>query len=327
MFNEVGAVPSHITQEAAPTSPPACVISLDFELRWGMYDRLGLNGNAYRKNLENARAVVPSLLKLFSSCHLRVTWACVGALACGGWGDYFRRAPRPPRYRNRSLIFDQRFAEMDPGGSLHFAPDLMALINSTPGQELGTHTFSHLCMGEPGVTAEDVSADLQAVGRLWTDRFGRPPRSLVFPRNQVAFLDVIRRSSIRIWRGNPPRWYYGSARAAFFHRISRGFRLCDALIFRNRLAAPLEGDMTRASLFLRLNLPQPAWLMHRGRILGQLDMLRENEVFHFYWHPHNLGDNPRARLARVAEILELIAERCERRKIVSKNMGDLVPGD
>ena len=67
-------------QKADSEAPPSVVISLDFELRWGMHDRLGTNYDAYRENLENVREIVPALLKLFSEHKIRVTWACVGAL-------------------------------------------------------------------------------------------------------------------------------------------------------------------------------------------------------------------------------------------------------
>ena len=83
----------------------------------------------------------------------------------------------------------------------------MRSIAAATGQELGTHTFSHLYLREEGVTAHDVAADLAATAELYRERFGTVPRSLVFPRNQCAFLDVIRASTIRVWRGNQKRWY------------------------------------------------------------------------------------------------------------------------
>ena len=58
------------------------VWSLDFELRWGMHDRLGLDRDLYRRNLEGAREAVPRLLQLFTRRGVRATWATVGALAC-----------------------------------------------------------------------------------------------------------------------------------------------------------------------------------------------------------------------------------------------------
>src|SRR5688572_30050895 len=132
------------------------VFSVDFELRWGVHDVHGTNLDGYRGELEQGRENVPRLLGLFSSCDIHATWATVGAIGCKDWGEYFRRAPPPPRYANPAFAIKPEYADMDPDGHLHFAPDLVRAVCATPGQELGTHTFTHLYMGEPGVTAEDV---------------------------------------------------------------------------------------------------------------------------------------------------------------------------
>src|SRR5205814_1639681 len=161
------------------------------------------------------------------------------------------RAPEPPKYHDTSLAVDPRYADVDPEGRLHFAPELVRTIHATPGQELGTHTFSHILMREPGVTADDVRADLYAVAQLSQDRFGAPPVSLVFPCNQVAFLPVVRSCGIRIWRGNEPRWYHERNERATNRLMPRARRLLGAINPLARHASPVEGDMTRASIFLR----------------------------------------------------------------------------
>jgi peptidoglycan/xylan/chitin deacetylase (PgdA/CDA1 family) len=305
-------------------SSPSVVISLDFELRWGMYDRLGLDVDAYRSNLENVREIVPALLGLFAARKIRVTWACVGALGCANWEEYFRRAPAPPKYQNARLRFDPRYADLDPNGCLHFAPDLLSAIHATPGQELGSHTFSHILMREPGVAAKDVEGDMAAAAKLWQERCGAPPRSLVFPRNQIAFLPIIRASTIKIWRGNAPDWFHDRYEVSTNTLLPRAFRLLDSVNPWARRALPLEGDMTRASLFLRTDLPRAAWRLHFACIRRELDGLRLGEVFHLYWHPHNLGTEMAIRLGRVENLLEDVAERLERGKLVSRSMGDLV---
>ena len=308
---------------------PSVVISLDFELRWGLHDRLGTTMQAYRQNLEGVQEVVPALLRLFSHRKLRATWACVGALACASWDDYFSRAPAPPRYHNPRFALDPRHADLDPDGRLHFAPELLQLVKDTPGQEMGTHTFSHIYMQEPGIASEDVAADLQAVSLLWTERFGAPPTSLVFPRNQHAFLPVIAASSSRIWRGPEAPWFHSQNRSSTTSLLARALRLIDSVNPLVRHASHLQGDssllMTRASLFLRANLPRPAWALHLMRIRRELDRLRPGEIFHLWWHPHNLGKSIPERLGRVEQVLDLVAEKRSRGLLESQRMEDLVP--
>jgi peptidoglycan/xylan/chitin deacetylase (PgdA/CDA1 family) len=303
---------------------PEVVISLDFELRWGMYDRLGLDRDAYRTNLLRTREeVVPALLRLLGERRIRATWATVGAIACQDWDEYFARAPKSPAYHDRTLHIDDRFAALDPQGQLHFAPQLVRDVQATPGQDLGTHTFSHILMREPGVVAEDVRADLEAAARLWRDRFGAGPVSLVFPRNQVAFLSVAEACGIRIWRGAEPGWYY-EANEANTNRLRPRFRrLLDAVNPLVRHATPAQRNMTRASVFLRATLPAPLWALHYARIRNELAALRAPNTFHIWWHPHNLGAETPKRLARVEQVLDLIGEQTANGDVTSKNMRDL----
>lgn len=303
---------------------PIVVISLDFELRWGMHDVLQFNIDAYRENLENERIVVPALLKLFVERNIHCTWATVGAIGCSDWNEYFSRAPEPPKYHNPALAVNPRYADLDPQGVLHFAPELLRLIHETNGQELGTHTFSHLYMRELGVTAEDVAADLAAVSLLWKERFGAPPKSLVFPRNQVAFLPVIRASSIRIWRSNPKPWYYECNKASTNRWLPRALRLLDVLNPLARRVSVPEGDMTRSSLFLRVNIPKYLWKLQVLRVEKELNAIRPGEIFHIWWHPHNIGFDINFRLNRVKQVLDMIAEKCRKGLLTSQCMEDLI---
>lgn len=82
--------------------------------------------------------------------------------------------------------------------------------------------------------------------------------------------------------------------------------------------------MTRASLFLRTNLPAPAWALHLARIRNELAALRPSQVFHIWWHDHNLGADIHRRVNRVEQVCDMIAERCERGQLLSTNMGDLL---
>lgn len=302
---------------------PTFVVSLDFELRWGRHDRLGLDMEADRRNLENEREVVPPLLKLFTERSIQVTWATVGAVACRDWGEYFDRAPAPPGYEDRTLAVDRRYADLDPDGRLHFAPELVDQVLAAPGQELGTHTFSHLLLREPGVTTEDAAADLRAVARLWSERFSIAPESLVFPRNQHAFLDAARANGVRIWRGNPCGWYHDSNEAVTNRARARLLRLLDDTNPWSRRAYLLEGDMTRASLFLRLDLPSLAWRVHAAHVKRELDALAAGEIFHLWWHPRNAGEDMDRGLARIRQILDLVAERVQVKALQSLSMGDL----
>lgn len=298
-------------------------ISIDFELRWGVHDRLGLDIGRYQENLEEELRVVPELLRLFKQYGVRATWAIVGGIACNDWSDYFRRAPTPPRYSNRRFAFDPRYSDIDPAGHLHFAPGLVDLIASSPGQELGTHTFSHLLLGEAGVSADDVAADLAAAVRIHQERIGVAPVSLVFPRNQCAFLDVVRANGILVWRGNERGWYFNRNDSRSSSALARGLRALDAINPWKCRATPLEGDMTRSSLFFRPALPGPMWSLHLKKIRSSISAMKDGQIFHMWFHPHNFGADRVRRLARLDQTLAVMAELARQRGLTFRSMGEL----
>jgi hypothetical protein len=57
----------------------ALVISLDFELHWGVRDKSAPDG-PYRENLLGARKAIPRILDLFEEFDVAATWATVGFL-------------------------------------------------------------------------------------------------------------------------------------------------------------------------------------------------------------------------------------------------------
>lgn len=305
---------------------PSVVISLDFELRWGVHDRFALDMNGYRENLENVQLVIPALLKLFTQREIRVTWACVGAIGCNNWQEYFSRAPAPPNYEKTSLKIDPRYADLDPEGRLYFAPKLVRLINECQGQELGTHTFSHIYACEKGICREDIRADLLAVKLLCEEKFGFQPVSLVFPRNQHGFLPVIKEAGIDIWRGNESPWYHANtiSNSRVGSVLSRAFRFKDAVNPFMKRSEILHENMTRASLFLRTNLSELLWKLHFARIKYELDSLQAGQIFHIWCHPHNFGADMGKRLSRMGEVMDLVAEKCRQGQVVSRNMSDLL---
>ena len=52
------------------------VISLDFELFWGMRDKTTIE--EYKQNLLGVREIIPSILNLFKKYTIHATWAVIG---------------------------------------------------------------------------------------------------------------------------------------------------------------------------------------------------------------------------------------------------------
>ena len=305
-----------------PNASASVVLSLDFELRWGVHDIVGSDLDGYRANLEGVRAAVPTLLKIFGERTLPATWATVGAVACRSWDEYIDRAPPPPTYRDAALTFDRRIADLDPSGALHFAPELVEQIVRTPGQELATHTFSHLFLGEPGVVASDAIADHDATERLFEERFGIRPMSLVYPRNQVAFWPFLKDRGVRAYRGNDRFWFHRLRGDIAMHPVTRTLRLIDGLQpWSSTLPAQTAGEIP-STMFLRLGLPEPLWKLHFAKIQRALRSARPGEVIHLWFHPHNLGADVEGTSGRVADVADVIAEEAAKGRLTGRAMAE-----
>ena len=93
------------------TAGGAFVISLDFELHWGVRDKLGVRD--YRDNLLGIREAVPAMLALFAAHEVHATWAVVGLLLAESRQEMLDRLPTPrPRYRRAELAPDDTLAEV-----------------------------------------------------------------------------------------------------------------------------------------------------------------------------------------------------------------------
>lgn len=300
----------------------ALVVSLDFELAWGVHDSAGSEG-AYRGNLLGARDVVPRLLDLFVEFDVHATWATVGYLFAHSREELEHYAPESkPAYRNPALdpyrIQVGRGEKDDP---LHFAPSLIQLIASAPGQEIASHTFSHYyCLAE-GQSIAEFAADLraaQAIGRA----HGYALKSLVVPRrqNRVDYLPAIAAAGFTAYRSNEANWLNSPPLAATRNVVVRGLRMLDSY-------APIYGATqvpwattapdgnglvdVRESRFLRPVSSRLARLegLRFNRLANAMrKAARTGTLFHLWWHPHNFGARPDENLSRLRSLLELREE-------------------
>src|SRR5262245_60896896 len=119
----------------------ALVISLDFELNWGVRDAR----KNYEANLLGAREVIPPLLELFKLYGIHATWATVGLLFSRTREEMVAPDARP-QYEDRRLCAYSAIPEIgtdEQGDPLHFGSSLIEKIRGFPHQEIASHTFSH----------------------------------------------------------------------------------------------------------------------------------------------------------------------------------------
>ena len=289
------------------------VISLDFELLWGVFDKI-----EYKEKeiyFKNTRKVIPEILDMFSEFKIHSTWATVGMLFNKNWEEWRNNKPEIlPNYKNTDLsAYDYGKALNSPETEFFcFAKDLIQKIQNTPDQEIGTHTYSHYYCLEEGQTLVSFKADLEKSIKL-AKQMGIELKSLVFPRNQFNedYLKVCYDLGIENVRSNPTDWYWKDTQNDSLK--NKIFRTGDAYLGVNNKSYKLtdlkfENGKPLSQKASRLLRPYTS-----NKFLNDLKLKRiksemtaaakNNEVYHLWWHPHNFGNNPAENIADLKEIL------------------------
>lgn len=318
---------------SAPEKNGFFLISLDFELYWGVRDCLSVE--QCRSRIESVHRVVPELIELFSQYGIHASFATVGMLMASGKEELEKYLPAvKPTYTDKKLSPYNGYMAMLNGheSKLHFAPGLIEKIRTTPGLEIGSHTFSHFYCLADGQCATEFEEDLKAHIRLAADR-GLTLTSLVFPRNQYneAYLDICRKLGIKAYRGNESSWIYAARNDAQETPLRRAVRLLDAY-FNLSGHHTYRPQPNRAlynfpsSRFLRPASPRQNVLekWRLKRIMQSMEhAAKNNEVFHLWWHPHNFGENTRANFTFLEQILKKYTTLNAQFGFESLNMSEL----
>ena len=298
----------------ADRSQGGFVLSLDFELNWGVRDSRTLA--AYGPNLLGARRAVPRLLERFAAHGVRGTWATVGMLFFAEKEALIAALPEErPAYADPRLdpyADIPILGENERADPYHFALSLIREIAACPGQEIATHSFSHFYCLEPGGSVEAFRADIAAARRAAASE-GVQLRSIVFPRNQVSapHLSVCREAGITAFRGTENHRFYRAEAASTEPLPKRAGRLADAYLnlsgSHGARVARVEGVANvPSSRFLRPFSRRLAPLegLRMGRILKAMRRAaKSGEIFHLWFHPHNFGADEEANFAVLETIL------------------------
>lgn len=309
------------------------VISLDFELLWGVFDVVERDQKT--EYFKNTREVIPTILKNFTENKIHATWAVVGMLFNKDWQEWKKNQPELlPEYVNSRLSAYKFGNTIETGNSeeLFFAPDLIEKIKQAEGQEIATHTYSHYYCLEPGQNIDQFRSDLKKAIEVACAK-GIEITSLVFPRNQLKpeYLEICAELGITSVRTNPSSWYWKDTLSeAFVTKLARsgdayfplGKKCYSFSEIQKKETYPLE---QKASRFLRpVEGNGVLRKLKMNRVKREMEKAAKNkEVYHLWWHPHNFGDNPQESLKDLTEILHWFSDCRERYGFQSLNMREL----
>jgi peptidoglycan/xylan/chitin deacetylase (PgdA/CDA1 family) len=311
-------------------------LSVDFELIWGTADLFG--PERFRRACEIEREVViDRLLALLEEHNVPATWCILGHLflpscqSSGGrphpeivrprhsWvrGDWFRHDPcsdeaRDPLFYGRSLV--------------------EKILACRVPQEIGSHSFSHVIFSDDGCSRETAASELGACIRA-AKELGIEPRSFAFPRNGVGHLDLLPEFGFACYRGPAPRWYERRETPRTIDRVARLLTVLTASTPPVVTPEPVIGGLWNipASMIyfpghgIRRRIPAERRV--RRALKGLDAAVGKQGVFHLWFHPTNLADEPEAMFTGLRAILQHACGLRRRGELAVEPMGALVPRD
>lgn len=317
--------------------PGHFVMSLDFELMWGVRDVASISD--YGDNIRGVHSVLPKVLATLKRFGVSATFATVGFLLFQNKSDLLRNLPeKRPQYSNPNLSPYNGYLdsvghsmETDP---YHFGFDIVQQIIASPNQELASHTFSHYYCLEDGQTVTEFEADLVAATRA-AQSLGLLLKSMVFPRNQYnpAYLDVCLQNGITSFRGNENAWIYKPRLTGGESRYCRAVRLMDAYLNISGHHCHSRAEMKDSFPF---NIASSRLLRPYNPKLRMLENFKIKRIkdsmtfaaihgltYHLWWHPHNFGIHQTENLRLLERVLSHYRELSEKYGFRTDTMSSL----
>lgn len=312
------------------------IISLDFELMWGVCDHRSVGD--YGDAILGGRRAIPLMLDLFRKHQVRATWATVGLLFARNRDEMRSFAPTvQPNYGAANLSPYPDLTDVvgkdEQDDPYHFGRSLLDQIAQAEGQEIASHTYGHVYALEPGMSAAAWSADIQAACAI-ADHAGHTLRSIVFPRNQMGpeQIRICQDQGMTAWRGVPKGRIYRTRSGAEQSLPVRALRLLDGAVpvlgdQSFDMPAPQEGGINiPASRFLRpWSSRMPIYSrLHQARILREMETAAtQGKHYHLWWHPHNMGRNTAQNMAQLEVILGAFVRLRDQYGFESNTMADI----
>lgn len=321
-----------------PSQPGTFTLSLDFELYWGMRDETRLD--AYKTNLAGVHQAIPLMLEIFKQQGIHATWATVGFIFFQDTADLLQHLPAlKPDYHDPRINPYLHLPDTDRHPNLkpyYYAPELIRIIKACQGQEIASHSFSHYYTDETGASPTSFTADMNAAQQI-AQRYGISLKTYVFPRQQYspAYLEQLGENGIRSFRGNAKSViYHAPEKHDRYYSLKRVMRFLDSLF-------NLAGHQTvipqvyrtcghtliniPASRFFYPYCPSPTINQLRlKRIMqGMTHAARKGEIFHLWWHPHNVGANIPENMQRLEQVIGHYHDLQKRYGMKNMNLGEI----
>lgn len=267
------------------------LFSLDLELATGRFDRDSIRHKMFSIDGSRERESIFRLIDLFEQFNIVGTWATVGHL----FYDKCEHCDPCPIWdrKGKYSSFEEAYGTDNP---LWYGSDIIdELIIRGPRQEIAFHGFSHKVFNENQMSSQDARLEIQEWLQVSKKR-NILPEAVVFPRNAIGYLDILREEGIICYRSEPkrPQLFRTKYLGKFIKNIDSIFGLLSLPIYdvnyhtdQNIVNLPASNcffDLNR-----KLELILDRMNLHNFRlrrvIQGIKSAANSNKMIHIWAHP------------------------------------------
>tara|TARA_X000000950_G_scaffold286590_1_gene395960 strand:+ start:661 stop:1530 length:870 start_codon:yes stop_codon:yes gene_type:complete len=270
---------------------PSFTISIDLELAWGFWDKL--NSTHLNNVVNNERIIVDQLLKIFEDFQFPVTWATVAALI--------------DNKNKMTNIFDK---------NAWYAPDIIEKIMKSKTKHLiASHSYSHINFNEnsKSIIIEDFEK-----AEYFFKTLNILPDVLIFPRNQVAHLEILNKFNFKFYRSLDKSWYKKvSKHSKLFGKVAN---IADKIFpFKTNPIKPIKHlngliEIPSSILLISRNgfkLPVTNINMFSKIKKGVQRAIENKECFHLWFHPSNFYYKEKKQFELLKDVLRFVNSKRE----------------
>lgn len=309
-----------------PPKKGVFLCSIDAELAWGSAHRdIDPARYPHWKSYGRVRESCERLLALMDRYYIRATWAFVGRLLLDprdpAETSLYPENPQPAqKYLSNGRVSDPDFL-----ANWH-APDLFQMVRQARMKhEIGSHTFSHVIAGEQGYSRELLEQDLASVNRQ-AKGLGIQLKTLIFPKNRVAHVDVLAAHGFTAYRKVTANRF--DSVPSPLRRVARKL---DAYL-------PVPPDVSYperdGSLWV---LPATHYYRHTGgwarlqsnavrtaKLKAGLRRAADRRaLFHVWFHPYDIASNPDRLLRPLEAAFAEVARLRDAGRLDNRTLGEL----
>lgn len=287
------------------------VISYDYELCWGVWDKV--SQRYVRSNVAQANAAANALVVLHRKHSIPSTWGIVGALLSDK--EPTAQMIETARSETNAEAFSAFVEQIEDKSMFRADKAVIAALRDDPLFEPASHTYSHIyALESDELTLED---DFTRFDAIFQDQFGegRTPTSLIFPKNQStdAAIAIAQRFGFTKIRVNPLNWLYEQRhRKRLEANAIRVLRFLDSFLPILEIFPDRRGNVDR-NLCVGQYFFRPCFslkfldYLHYARLrLGLWYCCQRGKTCHIWTHPHNFGANLERSIANAERLFVLL---------------------